>query len=350
MKSKNEEIEPSAPEVLSKENDIPSVSKVISSMPKESLKSLLYLVAGKQDSNFKLFTKLVVITYNDIIELNDLIQEKLAQHNTPASFVSVSVVFKDSKAIEFGTWQEFLDFNWKIPNIIENIIIKWDFMIKLPNFAIPQIHTLTVKFLAKMNPIHILQAIFSKDPDEIDEIEFKTAPIICRVDFINHLLSDELINIVEKWVASRRKPYFINPTTRWLKIHSQRIKRFTTYSFPFFISILFLSILGYIANQFDQNTIINVKIFKYFFYWAFFSGVSIPLSFLLGKYIGNLIYKSIDNYGRYRMFEITNGDKNELEKFKSKDKGLIRKFVFSSFLSIILNLIAAYLSYIFFKS
>ena len=172
--------------------------KFLSSLPKESLKSLLYLMTGKPDSNIKLFHRPIFIDQNDISELNDAVQQKLAQHQTPVSQVTIDICYSKNKFTTYGRWQEFIDTKWNIPNTTESLSIKWDFFVLWPTYAVPQRHTLSIKIASKLKPLQILQAVFSKDPDEMDDFEI-TAPVMCRVDFIDHLMSEELINIVEKW-------------------------------------------------------------------------------------------------------------------------------------------------------
>ena len=46
---------------------------------------------------------------------------------------------------------------------------------------------------------------------------------MCRVDFIDHLMSEELINIVEKWVEARKQPEFITPSKTFFKMHKDKI-------------------------------------------------------------------------------------------------------------------------------
>ncbi|TRO81106.1 hypothetical protein [Trichloromonas acetexigens] len=225
-------------EILKNDNEvcadkgIPEIGKIISSMPKETLKSLLYLAAGKHDSNTKLFKRPIVINNNDISELNDLVQQKLTQHQTPVSLVNVAISYKANRSVSFGTWKEFEQYKWNIPDVVEHINIKWDFFVKWPTYAIPQRHTLSVKIVSKLNPMQMMQALFSKDPDEMEDIELNLAPVVCRVDFIDHLLSEELINIVKKWVEARREPDFITTRNSFLKKNKTSIARAIHHSIP----------------------------------------------------------------------------------------------------------------------
>ena len=77
-------------------------------LTKEQLKSFFYLAAGKLDSNIKIFKKQIVITEDDLIELNTSIQEKLKNHDTTASVASINISFNKNKMIQFGLCKEIV--------------------------------------------------------------------------------------------------------------------------------------------------------------------------------------------------------------------------------------------------
>ncbi|MDZ7860956.1 MAG: hypothetical protein U5O15_09910 [Candidatus Krumholzibacteriota bacterium] len=336
-------------EIRKNENrSLTEIGETASLLSKEGLKSLLYLVAGKQDSNVKLFWRIICIEPEDISELNERIQEKLMQHNTKAAVASVDVMYKNGRATQFGTWPEFEDYNWHTTHVVEKASVKWDFIIQLPHYAIPQRHTLTVTLLGSFSPLHMLQAIFSKNPDQISEVEMETAPILCRVDFISHLLSDELINIVEEWVKSRSVAEFITKPKTFLKLRKRTIARFVHYSLPFLFGLLSASILHAKFAEFTPNTLVPISIFKYSLYWLLGTGVGISAISLMGKYLGKTIYKTIDNYGIHTMFCFTNGDKNAKKENETKNTALIRKFWFNIVVSIVINLTCAFIAYLLF--
>ena len=150
MNTKNKPEEDNSEVIRPKDQkEISTIGKAISTLPKESLKSLLYLAAGRQDSNYRLFGKPIFIDISDILELNERIQEKLSHYET-IGIVSVDIMYEKNKAEQFGTWAEFETHNWKTSNEINSLMVRWDFMYKLPDYVIPQRHTLTVKLQSKM--------------------------------------------------------------------------------------------------------------------------------------------------------------------------------------------------------
>lgn len=328
----------------SKKEDSPEIGKFLASLPKESLKSLLYLMSGKPDSNIKLFNRPIIIDQNDISELNDTIQQKLTQHQTPVSQVTVDISYNKNKFATYGNWQEFINTKWNIPNTIESMSIKWDFFVLWPTYAVPQRHTLSVKIASKMKPLQILQAVLSKDPDEIDDFEI-SAPVMCRVDFIDHLMSEELINIVEKWVEARKQPGFINPSKTFLKMHKDKIARIIHYSTPVLSAIALVSFLFNFTDKLGVSSAVTVSIMRYFMLWLLFSSMTISTLTIFGKYIAAKAYNSIDNYGHFSTFHITNGDKNRKSEIDKKNSKQMSIFTFNCIVSLILNIIAGVITY-----
>lgn len=343
-KKKNQEIQP-----VKQDSQIVEIGKNISSMSKESLKSLLYLVAGKQDSNFRFFYRPVFLDADDMIDLNERIQEKFSHYET-TGIVTVDIMYNKNRAMHFGTWAEFESHNWKTSKRIKSLSIKWDFMLTMPEYPIQQRHTLSVKFVSGFDPIHFLHAMTSSDPSDQNEIEFGAAPIIARVDFISHLLSDELLNIVEEWIKSREVADFIQPWYKWIRSKRRYFSRFSHYSLPTLIAIISLGVINYFNNYFGVNDPINTKTLTYMMYWILGSGFLIPGFSILGGFLGRKTAYSLEDFNRHSLFTITSGDKTYQDKLGKKNKKAFRGFIGYSCWTLILNIIAGIISYKIFTS
>ncbi len=65
--------------------------EVIASIPREALKAMFYMFAGKPDSIVKIFDRRIVIKIEDIEELNLRIKEKLENHRIEGVLTSVDI-------------------------------------------------------------------------------------------------------------------------------------------------------------------------------------------------------------------------------------------------------------------
>ncbi len=119
-----------------------SSAEMLAAMPKDQLRSLFYLFAAKPDSRIKVFSDPIHLEFSDIKELNECVSRKLQIHNIEASITSVTVAYKDADVSEFGTWIEFAHHHWQEHDTVEEVVVKWDFLAKIDNYAMPQRHTL----------------------------------------------------------------------------------------------------------------------------------------------------------------------------------------------------------------
>jgi len=310
----------------------------------EQLKSFFYLAAGKLDSNIKIFNRKIVIDENDLIELNDLIQEKLRNHDTTASVASINISFRKNKIKQFGAWGEFTKSNWKIPEVIEGITVIWDFLVKLPQYTQPQRHTLTVKITANANPAVFFSAMLSGNINEIDSVELRHSPVVCQVDFINHLLSDELLSIVDKWVESRKTSASDGKIKKWIQKHGRVFSDLISYSVPLFITVTSLSILYGYEKSID-GTELSVTIMMYCMYWLLLSIVSIFGFAKISNRLAHYSFRAISEYGDFLIFNITNGDKNEQAEVDRKNKKEFRKFIFGACTALLINIVSTIITY-----
>jgi hypothetical protein len=323
--------------------------RLYAGIKKDDLKALYYLMAGKPDSNIKLFHDPISIEPNDIIELNDNIQEKLQNHNVDAGTTTVTINYTSNETEQFGIWAEFITHKWNTYKEIEEITIKWDFLVSLPTYKFPQRHTIVLKVSSRLTPLHLFQAMFSNDSDDLENIENEIAPVICRIDFINHVLSDELMSIVENWIKSRIKPLFDPVFGQILENHKAGIARFLHYSIPIFITILAAGVLNKIVNScFIGNTPVTVNELKIFMFWLLGSGVVIFIFVQIGFWIGSRAYKSIESYGEHCVFNFTNGDKNKHLRLAKNNKRSVIQIISSIVLNFIINISASIVSYFLF--
>jgi hypothetical protein len=323
---------------------------VVAKLPKESLKSLLYMVAGKPDSSIKLFRDPILVTPNDIIELNELIQEKLNNHSVEATITTVNITYVDDEIEQYGVWAEFVEHRWSTHKVTESLTVKWDFLVTLPSYGLPQRHTVVLKIASELTPLHFMQAMFSNDPDEVEKLEVDVAPVVCRIDFINHILSDELMRIVEGWHKSRIKPLQSTPY-KYLDDNKSSIARIVHYSIPFFATLIVAGILHkYMLINYQGTAQITIGIMKEFMFWLLGSYLIIVFSNqTLGHWLGSRIYTAIDKYGEHAIFDFTNGDKNKQREVEQNNRNSIKQFVSSLIGTIAIDIISSVAVYFLFK-
>lgn len=317
---------------------------IIARLPKEQLKSLFYLFAGKPDSRIKVYHKPLYLEISDINELNNCITRKLKTHNIDAQITSLSIGYDGSSIQEFGAWSEFIEHHWQSPECIEEIVLKWDFMVKLQEFELPQRHTLLFRVSSDMKPGKFMQLMASGNSDEFDQVDVMTAPAFCRVDFINAQISKELINEVTDWIDGRREPALITDLYYWFKKRRQTIAEITHHSIIFTYAMLWVS--GFFWT--DTNIYNNEMTIRIMAIWLFLGLYAFNPIGKLGHTLASKVYRALNDInGKKVVFNFTSGDKKlnaeAINTNKQHGKKFLKQTGWSLLLNVIAGLIASYL-------
>ena len=316
--------------------------KLVATLPADKLRSLFYLFAGKPDSRIKVFDKALFIDSNDLIELNECVTRKLRGHHIEAQITSVKVVYLGEESHEFGTWAEFQAHHWQEPACIEEIVLKWDFMVDIKEYAVPQRHTLLFRVSSDVKTSQVIQMITSGNSDEFEQMDIMSSPAFCRVDFINAQISKELINEVSDWYKGRREPVLIPETYYWFKKHRTCVADFVHHIFPLTASVIFISaFLWAKANLFSGSVPIEYAVI-----WVFSALYLLsPIRALFAHKAAAKIYKILAGLeGSKVVFDFTSGDKKKNSEMQNENKKQGRKFVKSVLLNVALNVIGSLLA------
>lgn len=319
------------------EDSVNSHGGVVAKLPKEQLKSLFYLFAGKPDSRVKVYHKPLFLEVSDIIELNDCITRKLQTHNINAQITSLNIGYKDSDIQEFGSWAEFQGHHWQTSDCVEEVVIKWDFMVDIKGFNVPQRHTLLVRVSSDMKPGKFMQMMASGNSDDFDQIDMLTAPAFCRVDFINAQISKELINEVTDWVKGRKEPALITDLYYWFKKRRQALAEFTHHSMVFMYALLWVSSFLWVNTNY-YNGEMSLKLIAV---WLFLGLYSFTPIGKVAHSLASRVYMAIDRVsGRKVVFQFTSGDKKLNAESMNENKRLGKSFLIQTSISLALNVIA----------
>jgi hypothetical protein len=321
--------------------------QIVAKLPKEAFKAMFYLFAGKPDSKVKLFHKPVLVTHEDLREITRKIEEKFSLHLINRTVNSVAIKFRKNETTEFGTWDAYEAYDRQIPQVTEEITLRWDFLLELPMFMTPQRHTLTVRLSNTPRPRDIIQLLVSQDPDDDLDISNKLALCVARVDFISHRLADELIDVVAEWNEALPKPAVRDTWFNGVEKRASWFPRVIQITLPLFYAVTALSILGPAlgSSVSDQVTVTSIK---YASGWILLSIISLQLIQKFAHYLASQTYRSIQDYGSFTPFLITKGDRNRSDELARNNHRTILRFFGHSLAALILNVIAAGIAWYFF--
>lgn len=309
----------------------PTSNQLIEAIPKDQLRSLFYLFAAKPDSRIKIYQEPIHLELVDIIELNECINRKLKTHKIDATMTTVKVGYLDADVNEFGTWVEFAQHHWQEPEQLEELVVKWDFLVNIDEYGAPQRHTLLYRVSNDVKPGKVLQMLFSGNADEFENLDMIGAPAFCRVDFINAQLSKELINVISDWHKARRSPKLIPDIFYSLKKSRQRIAEGFDYLLFFSLTVLLASFFYWSAiSYFDANLPTHVALVAIFIGFFFMR--------VIGRFANAMAKRVFSSLGELEgskvVFEFTSGDKKRISEQKQENKSQGIKFIWNAVFNI----------------
>lgn len=303
-----------------------------------NVNALLALLHGKNDSICKLFNKEIKVDITNLKQLNKMIYDKLETHNVDAITTNVDITFLSKQILHFKSWHEFENYDFNAVNSsTKSIFIQWDFFVTVDGYDIPQRHTVNIRIASSPQPSDMFKVLLSGGFDESHDIDIQGSTMICKVDFINNTLAEELVNIAAKWndlceCAVHEK----GKVLQFLYLNRSKIANIAEISTILLIcsTIALLTKLTGVFS-FSANNI-TVFWFLMLFSLPLFCAIK-DVSRLFGKHIFNRLGEVM----QIHIFNISHGDVKSNERIK-KDSNCKKEcflFIIDLLLSIIISIV-----------
>lgn len=302
----------------------------------EDIKSVIYWLNAKPDTHIKVFPQGKLVNINDIINLNNKVQKKLENHNVFTSITTITIILDKGEILSYNLWEAFKNNTWEDPEKIESISINWDVTIKLPNYGLPQKHNLKVRIGTSLKPNEIFQILTNSDNEH--ELQENFSFIVCKVDFINEVISKELIQIVETWYNGLRKARTNSKLLSFVKSKRQLVSSFGDYITTSIGLALFYLAFKIHLNFYTVN--LDVNLYLDIFLWFTLLFAFYLLFRVIGSSFSQFIYDKIVTFNEPHYFDITKGDKNEQDKLDEKNKKISRNLFWQFIIRLLVSIIS----------
>lgn len=312
---------------------------VILSTSKDALRGIFRIITGRPNTLTEIYPRPILVSIKDIAELHKQIAEKLSRYELFGAEFSAVVSYESNRNEEYGSWESFFNNEWSIPEVTDSLVLKWDFLIQFHKAPKPANHTITIRLASDRNPFHLMQAVFSKDPEELDRYALESAPMSCRVDFDDNILSQELLAMVSRWNASRRTPEIILPILEKVNKRADKIRSGIKYSLPLICAVV---CFAYYWNQYyniDPSAVATAGLIRNTVLWLVASSAAVFFTYLLARWLSVFSYLHIQRFGRFTIFEITRGDENKQNKLAAKSRNSMWKFAASTIFALVWNIV-----------
>ena len=308
----------------------------------KEFQAFYYALNARPDTMTKLYDNKVILEMSDILYLDSMITEKLALHQREGQVGKsyVTVVTDKHKIYNFDNFKLFKEHDWKINESIESITLVWDFYIVVDSYENPQRHKLTVKLSSGLRPEEVLNLIFSGKIEDMQEMKTQQATIIAQMDFIEHRLGQEFLNIVDEWVKTLKTHNEKNRYMLWLKKRRKVIAYFVNYVL-FFVSMITLLIgFNVLTKSFDLQEISEFTT-NNLNYCANYIVISIIVCCIIlnrGESVAQKIFRGLSEYGDDFIFNITNKDQKKYDAVLHIEQKNMMHIIIDLIFSLILNI------------
>lgn len=307
-------------------------------------KAVYQAMTAKHDCRSKIFPRNVKVKFDDILELNYRVSEKLKNYNDAGFSIAVNVTFAGKQTIEFSSWQEFEEHKWNESNAINSITIVWEFNAVLPQYGVPQKHVLVVKLADGLRPEEMINIVFAGKLENIEDIEKQMYPVVARVDFINYVLGDELLHIVEEWNNGLElqdgEDYVFSD---FMVKHRRKIAFVLNYLTNIIVLICCIRVVVYTINGFGVKLISDLTVDSICEIIWMVGAISLFYVFInkISQWLANIFFRTLGEQKTRHVFFLNKGDINvqkAIEKENVKNKLLVVWSVIGTFL---LNLVCS---------
>jgi hypothetical protein len=296
-------------------------------IPLDEYKSIFYQLNAKPDTEIRLLRGKKNLELADIKSINEEISIKLSNHDVIVDVASINFVLSNRKIKDYSTWAEFERQNWDTVNEkVRTVSIKWDIAIKLPQYKLPQKHSIKVRIGTEILPKDIFQLILTSD--DISELMEARTPSICKVDFVNNVLAVELLNVVGNWYEGLHDLPDSNPVNSFLRKNGGLISEILRYYSPVVLLLIFYQYSDYFLPAIGREERITPKNLEALF-------ILLVAIFTSGIFFGFKFERFIDNrinkFEEYPRFSITRGDRKAVEDFEKNNKKLTNQILIRVF-------------------
>lgn len=305
-------------------------------------RAMFYRYLARPDSITKAFNKTAILDMQDIRELNQRISEKFKHFKEAGYLIQTNVKFADGKTRSFPDWDSFNTHDWYESESINNMVITWNFNAIFPGCSEPQMHTLMVKLSNGLRPEEMLNLVFTGKIEDIGEMDNNLFPIVARVDFVDRMLADELLFLVEEWVKTLRESEM--QKTKWM-VFLQKNKGKVTSLMSWLTNILlmFTSVIitgNYITNlPFEILGDIRPDDLIRMIYALFICSATWIFGKKLIGYLTDALFEMLRLYGDNALFNLTKGDKNRQEKIIREEKQNKREIIVNLLITVCINIV-----------
>ena len=192
----------------------------------------------------------------------------------------------------------------------------------------------------------VLQAMFSKNFEDLEKLEISAMPMTCRIDFQDHVISQEVLTLVSEWNKGLNIPQYVFPFMIWIRKRHKIISSLIRNTIPIFGAVAIYSLYIKISTPWHQEVPITSHELTSTIQWLVGAAAFLFVAYKIGRYLGGIFDKSLARFGNFHATEITNGDRNRQTKLMARSSRSFWKFIASGSIALLWNILGAIIAFL----
>ncbi len=266
-------------------------------------------------------------------QLNHKINQMLEQYNVVGKNCSVTLYHVDDCKNQYSSFERFELYDSSSMSPCENVQLKYNFLIVLPETKQPQSYKITVN-------LHSRVALKQKAESE-HGINQRFIRIVARqtgrydIEYVDYTVARNFQTAIDQWYSSVVKDKE-NKMIQFLQDKSEH--------FDSIFRILTVAVLSFAIFKNAESLIGELPTFQSVFLAGVFSFSSIYLLGMIAFKLGSFTERSIDGHQAISGLRLNIGDKKAFENFDKSNSKSIKGAVWSTVLVVAINVFSTYLS------
>jgi hypothetical protein len=169
----------------------------ISRLPATALQALYHAVTGKTENLTERLIKSVIIRKHDIDRLVAMVEQQMQHYVLVAGpTTTIQLSFASKQTQQFSSWARFSIQNTSTLDITSELVIKFEFLLQLPDTSSPQRCVINLTLDSKLPLYSNKDSIMLQIPVWF----FSSIPTVTiSIDFVDYLIAKIFAQVVKDW-------------------------------------------------------------------------------------------------------------------------------------------------------